>query len=144
MHDINRFIKAQNSTYSGYHSALQEIKNGLKTGHWIWYIFPQIQGLGHSEMCHIYGVYGAEEAREYLQNETLKNRLEEICRALLSHKGNKSALEILGGIDSKKVKSSMTLFDAVEPNSVFAEVLDAFYDGKRCQRTLEGMRNEER
>ena len=105
-------------------------------------MFPQIEGLGLSEMSQYYGIRGRAEAEEYLKNETLNSRLKEISRALLMHKG-KRAQQILGGIDAKKVRSSMTLFDAIEPNSVFAEVLDAFYDGKRCERTLEAIRSEE-
>jgi uncharacterized protein (DUF1810 family) len=102
-------------------------------------VFPQIEGLGLSEMSQYYGIRGRSEAEEYLKNEILNSRLKEISRALLMHKG-KRAQQILGGIDAKKVRSSMTLFDAIEPNSVFAEVLDAFYDGKRCERTLEAIK----
>ncbi len=129
---VERFVKAQEWQYA---DALSEIKNGCKVGHWIWYIFPQLHGLGRSEMCEIYGIRGRAEAEEYLKNPTLSARLREISEALLAHKG-KSAKQILGGIDAMKVRSSMTLFDAIEPNSIFAEVLDAFYDGKRCQLTL--------
>ncbi len=135
---IERFIKAQD-TRSAYQEALKEINDGCKWGHWIWYVFPQIEGLGLSEMSQYYGIHGRSEAEEYLKNETLNSRLKEISRALLMHKG-KRAQQILGGIDAKKVRSSMTLFDAIEPNSVFAEVLDAFYDGKRCERTLEAIK----
>lgn len=139
---IERFIKAQDA-HSAYQEALKEINDGCKWGHWIWYVFPQIEGLGLSETSQYYGIRGRSEAEEYLKNETLNSRLKEISRALLMHKG-KRAQQILGGIDAKKVRSSMTLFDAIEPNSVFAEVLDAFYDGKRCERTLEAIRKEER
>lgn len=135
---IERFIKAQDE-HSVYQEALKEINDGCKWGHWIWYVFPQIVGLGLSEMSQFYGIRGRAEAEEYLKNETLNNRLKEISRALLMHKG-KQARQILGNIDAKKVRSSMTLFDAVEPNSVFAEVLDAFYDGKRCELTLEAIK----
>jgi len=135
---IERFIKAQDA-HNSYQEALKEINDGCKWGHWIWYVFPQIKGLGYSEMSQYYGIDGRAEAEEYLGNETLNKRLHEISTALLAHKG-KSAYKILGGIDAKKVRSSMTLFDAIEPNSVFAEVLDAFYDGKRCERTLEAIK----
>ncbi len=138
---IERFIKAQDA-HSAYQEALKEINDGCKWGHWIWYVFPQIEGLGLSETSQYYGIRGRAEAEEYLKNETLNSRLKEISRALLMHKG-KRAQQILGGIDAKKVRSSMTLFDAIEPNSVFAEVLDAFYDGKRCELTLNKLNDTE-
>lgn len=134
-YDIQRFIKAQEQSYDGYKQALSEIQQGRKTSHWIWYIFPQIKGLGHSYMSEFYGVSGLEEAQEYMKNETLSTRLREITNALLAH-SDKSADDILGYIDAKKVKSSMTLFDAVCPDDIFREVLNQFYGGKGCQRTL--------
>ena len=134
-YDIQRFIKAQEQSYDGYKQALSEIQQGRKTSHWIWYIFPQIKGLGHSYMSEFYGISGLEEAQEYMKNETLSTRLREITNALLAH-SDKSADDILGYIDAKKVKSSMTLFDAVCPDDIFREVLNQFYGGKGCQRTL--------
>ena len=134
-YDIQRFIKAQEQSYDGYKQALSEIQQGRKTSHWIWYIFPQIKGLGHSYMSEFYGISGLEEAQEYMKNETLSTRLREITNALLAH-SDKSADDILGYIDAKKVKSSMTLFDAVCPDDIFREVLNQFYDGKSCRRTL--------
>ena len=134
-YDIQRFITAQEQSYDGYKQALSEIQQGRKTSHWIWYIFPQIKGLGHSYMSEFYGISGLEEAQEYMKNETLSTRLREITNALLAH-SDKSADDILGYIDAKKVKSSMTLFDAVCPDDIFREVLNQFYGGKGCQRTL--------
>jgi uncharacterized protein (DUF1810 family) len=134
-YDLQRFIKAQEQSYDGYKQALSEIQQGRKTSHWIWYIFPQIKGLGHSYMSEFYGISGLEEAQEYMKNETLSTRLREITNALLAH-SDKSADDILGYIDAKKVKSSMTLFDAVCPNDVFNDVLTLLYADKRCQRTL--------
>ena len=134
-YDLQRFITAQEQSYDGYKQALSEMQQGRKTSHWIWYIFPQIKGLGHSYMSEFYGISGLEEAQEYMKNETLSTRLREITNALLAH-SDKSADDILGYIDAKKVKSSMTLFDAVCPDDIFREVLNQFYGGKGCQRTL--------
>ena len=134
-YDLQRFITAQEQPYSGYQQALSEIQKGRKTGHWIWYIFPQMKGLGHSYMSNYYGISCLEEAQEYMSNEILSARLREITNALLSHK-DKTSKEILGDVDSWKVRSCMTLFDAVCPNDIFREVLNQFYGGKSCQRTL--------
>ncbi len=131
--DLDRFIKAQNE-YSSYEIALQEINAGKKRSHWIWYIFPQMQGLGHSVMSHKYGIESLEEARAYYENALLKTRLREITEALLKH--DLSAINILGGIDASKVRSCMTLFNAICPNDIFKQVLDKFYDGKQCRTTL--------
>lgn len=133
---LQRFIEAQNDSYD---QALKEIRNGRKLTHWIWYIFPQIKGLGFSYNSEYYGITSLQEARDYLENELLRKRLFEITESLLMHKG-KDIESIMGGIDSLKLKSSMTLFDAVQPGSVFGEVLDEFYGGERCRRTLEKIR----
>lgn len=129
---IERFIDAQKTDYK---LALAEIERGRKQSHWIWYIFPQLVGLGRSCYSTLYGIRGREEAEEYLQNEVLGRRLREITNALLMH-NDKSAEEIFGGLDAMKVRSSMTLFDAISPEDIFAQVLDTFYDGKRCEFTL--------
>ena len=134
-YNITRFLEAQNNPYSGFDDAFRQISDGRKTGHWIWYIFPQLKSLGHSSMSKFYGIADLQEAKEYLNNETLASRLRMICSALLQHK-DKSAVDILGDIDALKVRSSMTLFDIVSPDDVFADVLNAFYDGKKCGRTL--------
>ncbi len=134
--DISRFLKAQDGRFDNYQTALAEITNGRKESHWIWYIFPQIKGLGFSEMSQRFGIADIAEAREYLGCQVLRDRLYEITNALLLHSG-KSPATVLGGIDAMKVKSSMTLFDVVSPNDVFADVLDKFYYGERCKKTLE-------
>ena len=134
-YDLQRFITAQEQSYDGYKQALSEMQQGRKTSHWIWYIFPQIKGLGHSYMSNYYGISCLEEAQEYLSNEVLSARLREITNALLSHK-DKTSKEILGDVDSWKVRSCMTLFDTVCPDDIFREVLNQFYDGKSCRRTL--------
>lgn len=130
---LQRFIEAQNDSYD---QALKEIINGRKLTHWIWYIFPQMKGLGFSYNSEYYGITSLQEARDYLENELLRKRLFEITESLLMHKG-KDIESIMGDIDALKLKSSMTLFDAVQPGSVFGEVLDEFYGGERCRRTLE-------
>lgn len=133
--NLERFLEAQNSGWDSYEMALGEIKNGHKYSHWIWYVFPQIKGLGHSYNSEFYGISGIEEAEAYLSHELLGSRLREISDALLSH-NDKTAQSILGDIDSMKVQSCMTLFDLVSPNDVFAKVLDTFYEGERCEKTL--------
>lgn len=133
---LQRFIEAQNDSYD---QALKEIRNGRKLTHWIWYIFPQIKGLGFSYNSEYYGITSLQEAKDYLENELLRKRLFKITESLLMHKG-KDIESIMGDIDAMKLKSSMTLFDAVQPGSVFGEVLDEFYGGERCRRTLEKIR----
>lgn len=130
---LQRFIEAQNDSYD---QALKEIRNGRKLTHWIWYIFPQMKGLGFSYNSEYYGITSLQEAKDYLENELLRKRLFEITESLLMHKG-KDIESIMGDIDALKLKSSMTLFDAVQPGSIFGEVLDGFYGGERCRRTLE-------
>jgi len=132
MDSLERFIDAQEKDYQ---KALSEIKEGKKKSHWIWYIFPQIDGLGFSSTAKYYAIKSLDEAILYYNNQILRFRLIEISRELLNHK-DKSSVEILGEIDSLKVFSCMTLFDIVAPNQVFKEVLDAFYDGKRDINTL--------
>ncbi|MCQ2975114.1 MAG: DUF1810 domain-containing protein [Bacteroidales bacterium] len=134
-YNIERFLEAQNKPNSGYSQALQEIKNGEKVGHWIWYIFPQLKSLGFSDIAKFYGIENREEAEEYLKNSILNQRIHEISETLLTH-SNKSALEILGRPDDLKVCSSMTLFNIISPNDIFAKVLEVFYQGKGCEKTI--------
>ncbi len=136
--DIERFLEAQDFPFSGYDVALEEIRAGEKMSHWIWYIFPQLRTLGKSNHAIYYGIADSDEAWRYLANPTLNLRIREITQALLEHK-EKSAVEILGHIDALKVRSSMTMFDCISPDDIFQEVLDAFYDGTRCQLTLAAM-----
>lgn len=132
MFDLDRFVSAQEYDYP---VALSEIKAGRKYSHWIWYIFPQLKGLGRSYNSDFYGLASVAEAKAYLDHPVLGARLREIVQALLLHRG-KNPKEILGDIDASKVRSSMTLFDKVCPGDIFARVLDEFYDGRRCNRTL--------
>ena len=133
-YNVERFIKAQELDYN---RALQEVKDGCKCSHWIWYIFPQLYGLGGSDMSIRYSITCLGEAETYIRDYTLSLRLREITSALLAHKGKKSAYEIFGTLDAMKVRSCMTLFDYIRPNEIFGEVLDAFYDGQRCPFTIE-------
>ena len=129
---MERFIEAQQTKYA---TALSEIRSGLKTTHWIWYIFPQILGLGYSHMTRTYAIKDLNEAKQYLNDEILGPRLREITSALLAVEG-RSALEILGDPDDKKVRSCMTLFDFISPNDIFEQVLIKYYNGTRCSRTI--------
>jgi uncharacterized protein (DUF1810 family) len=106
----------------------------------MWYIFPQLRGLGRSEMACAYGISGEQEARDYLEEPTLRARLEEICEALLLHEG-KSAVSIFGQIDAAKLRSSMTLFAYISPEgSVFHKVLDAFFEGETDKTTTDSLK----
>lgn len=132
-YNLARFIEAQEYNYP---NALQEIRDSRKTSHWIWFIYPQMKGLGRSYNSQYYGISFLEEARAYLAHPLLGMRLREITHALLTHK-SESADKILGHIEALKVRSCMTLFDIIEPNTIFAEVLDSFYEGTRDNRTLQ-------
>lgn len=134
MSGLNRFILAQNGVYE---RALSEIKNGHKVTHWMWYIFPQLVGLGYSEISEFYGIRGISEAKDYLSNEVLGARLIEISTELLKLETSDSS-SVFGKIDSVKLRSSMTLFDYVSDNSdnVFSKVIEKYYDGIKDDITL--------
>lgn len=133
INSLDRFVEAQEHMYE---IALEEIKNGEKQSHWMWYIFPQIRGLGMSSMAHIYGIAGLDEAKAYLDHPTLSVRLFEISEALLKHK-KKRPEAIFGYTDAMKLRSSMTLFTLVsEDDSVFHKVLQAFYNGEMDEFTI--------
>lgn len=132
---LERFVKAQEQMYA---IALQEIEQGQKWSHWIWYIFPQLAVLGHSRNAKYYGLSGYDEAEAYLNHPVLGGRLRQITQALLQHK-ELTADEILGGIDAMKVKSCMTLFAEVSPDDIFDEVLKVFYNGSYDKLTLDLM-----
>ena len=135
---IERFKDAQERDYA---SALAEIRNGEKRTHWIWYVFPQMRGLGHSYYANLFGIRDKKEAEDYLNDETLGSRLREITSVLLELQ-DKTADQIFGDLDAMKVKSSMTLFDCICPDDIFAEVLDKYYDGKRCGLTIDLLNQE--
>jgi uncharacterized protein (DUF1810 family) len=133
-YDLKRFKDAQEQDYE---VALAEIRSGRKRSHWIWYIFPQLQGLGHSALCARYGIFGIEEAEAYLEDETLRGRLVEISQALLELDANDPAA-VMGGIDALKLRSCMTLFSrARNADPTFQAVLDKYYGGEPDRRTLE-------
>ncbi len=134
-YDLERFLTAQDSYGGMYERALQEVKDGWKKGHWIWYIFPQIKGLGHSYNSEFYGISTKEEANCYLKHPVLGKRLREITEVLLNS-DNPSAESIFGFPDVLKVRSCMTLFDLVSPNDIFNGVLYKYYEGQRCDRTI--------
>ncbi len=120
-----------------YAVALGEIKDGEKRSHWMWYIFPQLRGLGMSSMAHAYGIAGLEEASAYLMHPILSARLFEISETLLTQKKKKPE-DIFGYTDAMKLRSSMTLFALVsDDGSVFHKVLERFYKGQMDERTLE-------
>jgi uncharacterized protein (DUF1810 family) len=132
--DLQRFVAAQDGIFSG---ALAELKSGRKRSHWIWFVFPQLAGLGTSPMAVHYAIGSAAEARAYLAHPVLGPRLHEGIAAMLAHQGARPEA-ILGGIDALKFRSSLTLFELAADDPVpFAAALDAFYDGERDKRTLE-------
>jgi uncharacterized protein (DUF1810 family) len=137
-HDLQRFVTAQDSGGT-YERALAELRAGRKTSHWMWFVFPQIAGLGQSEMSRRYAISSLDEARTYLEHPVLGPRLVECSEALLSHEG-KSAEEILGGIDATKLRSSMTLFAQAASAEVFQQVLDRYFDGEADPATLRAIR----
>lgn len=132
MNDINRFLDAQEYDYE---LALSEIKNGRKVNHWMWYIFPQIRGLGESSTSLYYGIKDLDEASEYLNHEILGSRLMEITNELLKLETNNSN-EVFDYIDAMKLKSCMTLFDMVSDNDIFNKVLEKFYNGEKDELTI--------
>ena len=134
INELSRFLDPQKFQYE---DALAEMKQGRKTGHWIWFIFPQMKGLGHSWQADYYGLSGLREARAYLADPILGPRLRRITEAVLSH-SDINVVALMGGeIDALKLRSSMTLFDAVSSDDIFGQVLDLFFGGERDQRSLE-------
>ena len=130
---LSRFVEAQADTYD---RALAELRAGRKRSHWMWFVFPQLEGLGHSSTSRRYAVHGLAEARSYLAHPVLGARLAESADALLALSG-RSAHEIFGDPDDLKLRSSMTLFAAAAgPDSVFARVLERYFGGTPDARTL--------
>ena len=131
--DLERFVAAQEDTYD---QALAELRAGRKTSHWMWWVFPQVAGLGMSSTSAAYAVADLDEARAYLAHGVLGPRLVECCRALLDLE-HTSAERVLGSVDAMKLRSSMTLFAHADPaEGTFREVLDRFYDGDEDGRTV--------
>ena len=133
-YNLNRFIEAQVDSYE---SAMGELSRGKKLGHWIWYIFPQIVGLGSSDITKLYSIKSIEEAQAYLEHPVLGERLFKSCDILLRLE-DASISDVMGFPDDLKLKSSMTLFTEVSPpNSIFSEVLSKYYEDDLDQTSLE-------
>lgn len=132
--DLSRFVQAQQGVYT---QALSELQRGRKASHWMWFIFPQIKGLGSSPMAERYAIKNQDEARAYLKHSILGARLSECCEALLHHH-DLTASQIFGYPDDMKLRSSMTLFALVAgDDSVFKRVLDRYFDGQPDGKTLD-------
>lgn len=132
--DFRRFLDAQNQLYL---KALSEIKNGRKQSHWMWFIFPQLKGLAHSETAHFYALNGIDDATSYLAHPVLGRHLIEISQALLEWPGD-DANDILGSPDDLKLRSSMTLFANVRgADAVFEKVIGKYFNGLQDERTLQ-------
>ena len=129
---LERFLVAQEDIYT---SALTEVKNGLKVTHWIWFVFPQLKGLGKSETSCYFGIEDIEEARAYLKHPVLGVRLREITTAFLNLNWV-NPIDVFGQLDAMKVLSCMTLFNEVAEDDLFAKVMDKHYHGKRDKKTL--------
>ena len=132
-HDLRRFTDAQDGAFE---TALAELRAGAKQSHWMWFVFPQLAGLGHSPTAQYYAIRSLAEARAYLAHPLLGPRLRQCTEALLPHADDRSAEAIFGSVDALKLPSSLTLFDLVAPDDVFARALDSFFAGEPDQRTL--------
>jgi uncharacterized protein (DUF1810 family) len=131
---LGRFVEAQDAGGT-YPQALRELRAGRKTSHWMWFVFPQVAGLGHSSMAQAYAISSLQQARDYLAHPVLGPRLRACTAAVLTHT-DRSAEQIFGGIDALKLRSSMTLFARADPDDpAFQAVLDAFYGGEPDPRT---------
>ena len=130
--DLDRFVRAQAEDYD---RALSELRGGKKRSHWMWYIFPQIEGLGQSPISRRYSIKSAAEARAYLDHPILGPRLRE-CAALVNGIVDHSALEIFGSPDDMKLRSCATLFASVSDDAVFEQVLEKYFNGQHDQETL--------
>lgn len=133
MIDLQIFVQAQEDIYE---QALAELKNGSKESHWMWFVFPQIAGLGNSEMARKYAIPNLADAKAYLSHDLLGSRLRECTEAVLAVEG-RTAHEILGSPDDMKLKSCMTLFEVADgPGSVFSSILEKYFEGQRDERSL--------
>lgn len=133
--DLDRFLTAQHVSYA---QALEEIRGGRKTGHWMWYVFPQLRGLGHSDMAEYYGLSGLDEARDYLAHAHLGPRLREAVSLILMQP-NICPVQIFGPVDALKLRSCLTLFalaDGTARNNLFENALLRLYDGHPDHRTI--------
>lgn len=132
---LSRFVDAQATIYD---RALAELRAGAKRSHWMWFVFPQLEGLGRSPTARFYAISGREEARAYLAHHLLGARLRECTQAMLALAGERTPLDILGPVDALKFRSSMTLFEAAADNPApFSAALDRLCDGERDRATLD-------
>ena len=132
-YNLNRFLEAQMTTYEG---AMLELARGRKESHWIWYVFPQIDGLGRSDTAKLYSIKSLEEGKAYLEHPLLGQRLVESCKVLLSLK-DASMDEVMGFPDDLKLLSSMTLFEALsDSNSIFTKIIEFYFEDERDEISL--------
>lgn len=129
---LQRFVDAQNGVFE---TALAELRSGEKRSHWMWFVFPQLAGLGHSHNAQFYGIRSLSEARAFLTHPLLGPRYREAVEAILGWAGTKDAIAMLGTVDATKLRSSLTLFEAASGDPLFARALDSFY-GAPDERTL--------
>ena len=128
-YDLERFVDAQNA-YGTYDRAVDELRRGRKTGHWMWFVFPQIAGLGRSDMSRRFAISSLDEARAYLEHPVLGPRLR-ACAGIVAQLEGQSAEQIFGGVDAQKLRSSMTLFLRAAPDEpLFQQVLDRYFGGQ--------------
>ncbi len=132
-YNLERFVAQQVDVFD---HALAELRAGEKRTHWMWFIFPQLRGLGHSPAAHFYGISSLDEARAYLDHPMLGANLRRSVQAILLWRTDRSAERIFGTVDAMKLRSSLTLFDRVEPNSIFTQALTVFFRGEADERTL--------
>ncbi|TMV07182.1 DUF1810 domain-containing protein [Ruegeria sediminis] len=134
--ELDMFVEAQDTVWS---DVLSELSQGRKTSHWMWFVFPQLAELGRSHMAQLYGIEDLDEATAYLNHPELRRRLVEVSSLMLTHK-DKDPAQILGKIDARKLRSSMTLFAAV-PGAPpeFQDILDSFYGGAPCPLTQQSI-----
>jgi uncharacterized protein (DUF1810 family) len=130
--DLQRFVDAQDGTFA---AALAELSSGAKQGHWMWFIFPQLAGLGQSSTAQYYSIASLGEARAFLHHPLLGHRLRRCADAILAWAGRRTAEQMFGSLDALKLRSSLTLFDLAEPRACFADAIAAFFQGPD-ERTL--------
>lgn len=135
---MDRFIKAQMGVYP---AARNELKRGKKETHWMWFMFPQIDGMGYSEMAKYYAIKDRKEAKSYMANHTLAYRIKDLSEILLTLRTD-DPVEIFGEIDAQKLQSSMTLFYLTSKDPVFKRVLDKYYHGELCEFTVKKLEDE--
>lgn len=134
--NLNRFLNAQKSNYL---DAISELKNGRKVTHWMWYIFPQVSGLGRSETSEFFAIKSIEEAKAYMTNPILRNRFDECVDAIMGQ--SCTAFEIFGVVDALKLQSSLTMAYMATMNDKYKEALNKFFGGEMCRKTLDFFAN---